>query len=66
MLEELLSKAKPKSILIVLLAAIGIISIWRGIWNLLDMYLIPSNFLYSQIISIIIGMLIIFIASKLK
>lgn len=45
----------------ILLACFGIITFWRGLWNILDKYFIPSNFLVSNILSIIIGFCLIVI-----
>lgn len=41
---------------------IAIIFIWRGIWNLIDMYVSPKSPLFSQIISIIIGLVLALLA----
>ena len=39
------------------------LSIYRGLWNLMDKYLFPSNFLLSNILSIIIPLIVIIILS---
>lgn len=66
MLERLIKKATLTDVFIVLVSAIAIVSIWRGIWNLMDEFLIPNNFVNSQIASIIFGILILVIISKMK
>ena len=66
MLEEVLKKATIVDVLIIFIAAIAIIGIWRGIWNLLDEYFLVNNFLWSQIITIIVGLIILIIISRLK
>jgi len=66
MLEEILKKATLIDVLIIFIASIGIIAIWRGTWNLLDKYLFPEQFLLSQIVSILLGVLILVIISRKK
>lgn len=44
--------------LTIILAAIFI---WRGIWNLLDFYLFPGNIILSNIMSIALGIILLFI-----
>ncbi|MDD3646283.1 MAG: hypothetical protein PHH06_02635 [Candidatus Gracilibacteria bacterium] len=41
--------------------ATGIILIWRGVWNLLDYYLMPDMFILSNMLGIMIGVLILLI-----
>jgi len=66
MLEKLLKGVNLGDVGIVLIAAIAIIGVWRGVWNLMDKYLFPGNFLMSQIVSIAVGILILVILSKWK
>ena len=44
----------------VMLTALAIIMFWRGIWGLMDVYLFPGNFILSHVLSIIIGILILY------
>jgi hypothetical protein len=39
--------------------AIAVVSLWRGVWGLMDLYLIPDNPTLSFTLSIIIGLVII-------
>lgn len=41
----------------------AIVCIWRGIWGLLDIYLLPDDPSLSFSISIVIGIILIFIVS---
>ena len=66
MLERIIRESKLTDVPIVLIAAIAIISIWRGLWNLMDLYLVPNNFLHSQIASITLGVLILITLSWVK
>ena len=42
-----------------LVISICIVLFWRGTWNLVDEYLVPDNFLLSNIISILIALSVI-------
>jgi 4-amino-4-deoxy-L-arabinose transferase-like glycosyltransferase len=61
MLEEVIKKFNVMHSIIVFIASIAIIGIWRGAWNLMDKYLLPKSFLISQIFSITLGFLILII-----
>lgn len=37
----------------------GVVCLWRGIWGLLDIYLIPENLSLSFTLSVIMGAVII-------
>jgi len=43
-----------------LLLAIGIVAVWRGVWGLMDIYLFPENPTVSFVISIAIGLFILY------
>ena len=42
-----------------LLVAFAVISLWRGIWGLMDIYLFPSNYEASLWASVVIGFIIL-------
>lgn len=42
----------------------GIILFWRGIWNLADHYLIPSNPIISAFASLTIGLLVLILSKN--
>jgi len=44
-----------------LLLILGVVLVWRGIWNLLDEYFLPESFLFSNIAGIIIGIVLIYL-----
>lgn len=50
----------------VLVGAMAIVGFWRGVWNLLDKYLIPSHFVLSQLISIVGGIFILILISRYR
>ena len=49
-----------KSNLKLLILAVAIVAVWRGVWGLMDIYLFPNNEILSFSISIIIGVLILY------
>jgi hypothetical protein len=51
--------AKLKKNLSYLTIAIGIVLIWRGVWGLADIFLIPSTPALSFAVSIILGILLL-------
>ncbi len=55
-----ISKKSFKSQLIfTLLIAFSVIAFWRGVWGLLDIYLLPKEPIKSFIVSLVIGILIL-------
>ena len=48
-----------KQILFALLIGFAVVSFWRGVWGLLDLYLLPNNQPVSLWISIIVGVVIL-------
>ncbi len=56
---------KPtKTFFSMLMIGIAVILIWRGVWNLLDEYLLPDNFLLSNLIGIFVGLLMLYLPDK--
>jgi len=47
------------------LIGFAIISFWRGVWGLLDIYLMPSNYEISLWISVIVGLIILYATKHL-
>ena len=66
MLEEIFKRATLVDVLIIFISSIAIIGIWRGVWNLLDKYFLVNNFIWSQIITIIGGLIILIILAKIE
>ncbi len=54
-----------KKIIFSLLLGVLLISIWRGIWGLIDEYFFPSNYKLSLFIPLLLGILILFLSPKL-
>jgi len=61
MLENILKKTSLIDVLIIIITALAIVSIWRGVWGLMDIYLFPENPTLSFIISLSMGLVILFL-----
>jgi len=57
---------KKRGLLFVILIGFAVISFWRGIWGLMDVYLFPSNYSLSLIASVIIGLAILIITHNAR
>jgi len=56
---------KPtKTFLSTLMVAVAVVFVWRGVWNLLDEYLLPDHWVMSNVLSIIVGILILYLPDK--
>jgi len=64
MLDKILKKTTLIDVPILIIGALAIVGVWRGSWNLMDKFLIPENFVQSQIASILFGILILIILSR--
>lgn len=47
-----------------LISVVGVILVWRGVWALCDRYLFPENPSISAVMSIIIGLIILYIEDR--
>ncbi|MFC1682361.1 hypothetical protein ACFL0X_01970 [Nanoarchaeota archaeon] len=54
-----------KKIIYTIIVAFAIISFWRGVWGLMDLYLFPTNLALSFSISILIGIIILYLTKHL-
>lgn len=50
---------KNTNMLFAILVAFAIVSFWRGVWGLMDVYLLPGNQVMSFIISAALGIAIL-------
>ena len=58
-------KRTAKNIFYTIIIAFAIISFWRGVWGLMDIYLAPNNPVLSFSLSILIGVLILYATKNL-
>jgi len=52
-------KLKNRHLFLAILVGTAVIAVWRGIWNLLDVYLYPNDIVLSSVISIVFGLTIL-------
>jgi len=64
MLETIYKKTNTKEIVLIVISALAIVAFWRGAWNLMDYYLFPGNFVLSQAVSIVFGLIILIVLSR--
>ena len=48
----------------VILTAVAIVMVWRGIWNLLDEYMIMGHPLLNNLVSIVIGIILLYFLDR--
>ena len=56
---------KSKRMLFAILIGFAVVSFWRGLWGLMDLYLFPANKTLSFSVSILIGIIILLFTNKL-
>ena len=56
---------KIKKVLKTLFVASGVVLFWRGAWGLMDLYIHPSDPLASFIVSVILGVAILYFSHHL-
>lgn len=44
--------------------AVGVVSVWRGVWGLSDIYLFPNEPVLSFVLSTIVGLAIIYLNDR--
>jgi len=62
---KLNEKRSLKTVILTITSAFAIISFWRGVWGLMDLYLFPMNRTFSLLISILIGVVILYLTKNL-
>lgn len=48
----------------VVLTAAAVVFFWRGIWGLTDLYLFPENSALSYLVSVFLGLVILYLDDK--
>jgi len=56
-------KAKHQLVFMILIG-FAVISFWRGIWGLMDVYLFPANYPLSLWVSVLLGIAILVITHQ--
>ncbi len=58
-------KRSLRKILFTIIIAFAIVSFWRGIWGLMDLYLFPGNQVVSLSVSVLLGIIILYLTKHL-
>jgi len=57
-------KLKPlEQALFFLLIGLSVVAFWRGAWGIMDTYLFPNNYELSSWVSILIGLIILYVTN---
>ncbi len=48
----------------VLISVIAVVMVWRGVWGLTDTYLFPDNAPLSYLVSIFMGLVLLYLDDK--
>ncbi len=61
--EELLMVSKKigrfKKLALALVVGLAVVAFWRGAWQLMDLFVFPENQLWSNVISLVVGFLVL-------
>ncbi len=66
MIERLIRRSTNMDVFLVFVASIAVVGFWRGVWNLMDHYILTNNFLWSQIATILGGIVLLLLLAQLK
>jgi hypothetical protein len=55
-----------KELAATLLVGAAIVAFWRGVWELLDLYLFPENQLLSAIASMLVGVICLLLMKRFR
>lgn len=55
---------KFKGRLYAIVIAIGIISFWRGLWGLLEIYIFPNNPEASYLVTLLVGLVLLLLTEQ--
>lgn len=59
------TKKQSNSFFRIMLIAMSVVLFWRGAWGLMDLYVFPDNDLLSYLVSLAVGIGILFATQKL-
>jgi len=63
--KSLSGKEHLKKVFFTVLMAFAIVSFWRGVWGLMDLYLFPENLFLSFSLSVLIGIVLLYSTKNL-
>ena len=53
-----------KSFFFLIMVVTCVVLIWRGIWNLLDMYFLNNHPIWSNVIGIVLGVIVLYLPDR--
>lgn len=53
-----------RGFLLTIMIITGIILVWRGLWNLIDMYAFPNHPILSNVIGILVGLILLYLPDE--
>lgn len=59
-----ISLRMSRHFIFILFMVVGVIFVWRGLWSLMDMYLLPGHPVLSNVVGIVIGLLILYLPDE--
>ena len=59
-----LSLKMSKYFVFMLFMVVGVVFVWRGVWNLMEIYLLPNHPVLSSVVGIVIGLLILYLPDE--
>lgn len=63
----MVKKEEQKNLFLTIMLALAAVAFWRGAWGIMDIYLFPSNPIISFVVSLFLGLLILYVIKpKLK
>jgi hypothetical protein len=65
MIERIVKTERKLHLVFAIIIGAGVVSFWRGVWNLLDLYLFPTNLIVSNFVSVFLGLYIIIFLGEL-
>lgn len=58
-------KSHLRKVIYALIIGFAVVSFWRGVWGLQDLYLFPENLVWSFFASILLGIIILYFTKHL-
>ena len=51
--------SRYRKLIVALVVGVAIVAFWRGAWQLMDLFIFPENYLLSNIVSLLVGLLVL-------
>jgi len=62
--ESIRETSNSAKVIYAILIGFAVISFWRGVWGLWDVYVFPNNHPVSLIVSVVVGLVILILTHK--